>query len=89
MLFDEDDNPTDPRFRARVEEQGPRAQELRTRPVGDPPWPDPSDPILEYLCARAAQINEEEGASAAIIWLATHAFFEGGIAEHSRSSSSD
>jgi hypothetical protein len=56
-----------------------------------PPWPEPNNIMLEYLC----QVTLEELASTQnitvediqemLVWLAVHSWYEGGIAERARS----
>lgn len=89
MLSDDQMNPLDPALKEFVSAQGPEAFALRSHPIGTPPWPDPDDPILSYLCAKAVEIHDENGLRSALIWLATHAYFEGGIAEVARSTRHD
>lgn len=52
---------------------------LRSRQQPNPPWPEPVNPMLGYLLARAAEIAEAEGLQAAITWAAVHAWFESAI----------
>ena len=44
----------------------------------NPPWPDRDNPMLRYLLWKAQDVADEEGLKSAFIWLATHAWFEGG-----------
>lgn len=63
--------------------------------LGQPPHPDRDSPMLKYLIQRAAEIAEytwptdPEGVAAAeaFVWLAVHAWFEGGLAERARARS--
>lgn len=52
---------------------------LRSRIQPNPPWPEPDNPMLGYLLARAAEIHEEAGPQAAMTWLAVHAWFESAL----------
>lgn len=49
-----------------------------------PPWPDPDNPMLEALLADARKNIETQGVEAALIQLATHCWFEGGIEGYNR-----
>ena len=49
------------------------AQQARLATPPAAPWPSQQSPMLRYLVANT------EGADAALVWLATHAWFEGGL----------
>lgn len=57
----------------------PEVLDARQSPTGEPPWPAPENPMFGYLLARAREIEKEGGALAAMIWLGSHAWFEGGL----------
>ena len=69
--------------------QGDEASRLRTTPQGEPPWPDTHNPMLGYLIRHGADLVDEVGAREAILWVAVHAWYEGGIDEVARSSGGD
>lgn len=52
---------------------------LRPRIQPNPPWPEPDNPMLGYLLARAMEIHEENGPESAIAWVAVHAWFESAL----------
>lgn len=79
-------NPSDRALEAYLVRQGPDVAMRRQVPTGQPPWPDPQNPMLRHLLVTAAEIAEEEGTRTALVWLGAHAFFEGGIQEAARAS---
>lgn len=44
------------------------------------PWPDTYNPMLSYLVHRSEEIAELDGRPSAVIWLATHDWFDGALA---------
>lgn len=58
-------------------------EHLRAREMPDPPWPDEDNLMLSYLLRRAKEIYDEEGETAAITWVAVHAWYEGALAARS------
>lgn len=58
--------------------------DARRAQMPDPPWPEQDNDMLGYLVQRAGEVQENEGIRAAILWLATHAWFEGALDERSR-----
>lgn len=52
---------------------------LRSRSQPNPPWPEPDNPMFGYLLERAAEIHAEGGVGPAIVWVATHAWFESAV----------
>jgi hypothetical protein len=50
-----------------------------------PPWPATDNPMLRYLIASTLTLVETENLHSALLWLATHAWFEGGLEAISRS----
>ncbi len=49
------------------------------RPVqGTPPWPDTNNQMLAHLMNEALRTNADDP-KGAVVWLAVHCFFEGGI----------
>ncbi len=57
---------------------------LRLRPTTERPWPAWDNPMFGYLIDRGTEIAAADGLDAALVWLASHAWFEGAIAERSR-----
>ncbi|NGN93177.1 hypothetical protein G5C66_10570 [Nocardioides sp. KC13] len=57
----------------------------RTAKMPEPPWPSPENPILEALLQDARK-NVADGMSVdlAMLQLATHCWFEGGIEGYDR-----
>jgi hypothetical protein len=49
------------------------------------PWPATDNPMLRYLIASTLTLVEAENLHSALLWLATHAWFEGGLEAISRS----
>jgi hypothetical protein len=49
------------------------------------PWPATDNPMLRYLIASTLTLVETEDVHSALLWLATHAWFEGGLEAISRS----
>jgi hypothetical protein len=43
------------------------------------PWPATDNPMLRYLIASTLTLVEAENLHSALLWLATHAWFEGGL----------
>ena len=78
--------PDDAVLQAYAAAQGASAAELRTHPQGEPPWPDPHNPMLGHLIGYAYDLVDEVGVQGSILWVAVHAWYEGGIAEVARSS---
>ncbi|TDO45923.1 hypothetical protein EV643_112253 [Kribbella sp. VKM Ac-2527] len=54
-------------------------EHLRERQMPQPPWPANDNPMLGYLLTRAQEIAANEGQRTALVWLAAHAWFEGGL----------
>lgn len=52
---------------------------LRARVQPNPPWPEPDNPMVGYLIARAIEIEQEDGLEAALVWAVVHAWFEAAI----------
>jgi hypothetical protein len=48
-------------------------------------WPPADNPMLRYLIANAIWLVETEGVPSGLLWLATHAWFEGGLDAINRS----
>ena len=76
---------TEPKLKAYVATQQ-RVANLRRRGQLDlvghgarPPWPELGNPMLEHLLDRARAIADHDGVEQAFVWLAAHAWFEGGI----------
>jgi hypothetical protein len=70
------------------------SQKLTARLAGrmsqsDTPWPAADNPMLRYLIANAIWLVETEGVPSALLWLATHAWFEGGLDAINRSALCD
>lgn len=52
---------------------------------GQPPWPDPHDPILEFLLYQAkVQLDAGADATHVMLMLGVHAWFEGGVENYDR-----
>ncbi len=49
------------------------------------PWPATDNPMLRHLIASTLTLVEAENLHSALLWLATHAWFEGGLEAISRS----
>lgn len=49
------------------------------------PWPATDNPMLRYLIASTLTLAETENLHSALLWLASHAWFEGGLEAISRS----
>lgn len=45
----------------------------------DPPWPSPDNPMLAALLRDARKNIDALGVDSALVQLATHCWFEGGI----------
>lgn len=45
-----------------------------------PPYPAQDNPMFKYLVRRALEIDHDQGVAPAIVWVAAHAWFEGGLA---------
>jgi|JI10StandDraft_1071094.scaffolds.fasta_scaffold04826_4 hypothetical protein len=56
----------------------------RRAQMPDPPWPSRDDPTLRALLDQARRQLATEGVEAALIHLATHCWFEGGIEAYDR-----
>lgn len=65
-------------LRAYAAAQGEHASALRERPQGTPPWPDANNPMLAHLMKEALRMAADDP-KGAVVWLAVHCFFEGGI----------
>jgi hypothetical protein len=70
------------RLAAYLDEQGTDADREAVMP--EPPWPDLNDDMLAFLLARYHEICETSSDHGAAVWLAVHAWFEGGLAERTR-----
>lgn len=57
---------------------------LRTAKMPDAPWPSPHNPMLAALLHDARKNAEQLGVEAALLQLATHCWFEGGIEGYDR-----
>lgn len=56
----------------------PRTAAIRfSAEPGSAPYPDPDNPMLAFLVARARSIAATDGADSALVWLAAHAWYEG------------
>lgn len=42
------------------------------------PFPDPNNPMLEYLVRKAKELEKEDGQTP-YVWLAVHAWYEGAL----------
>ena len=62
-----------------AEAQSEHAQQARTMLPPSSPWPEAVSPILRYLIASAADLLETDGLESALVWLASHAWFEGAL----------
>jgi hypothetical protein len=64
------------------------AQGNRDIPQDAPPWPEETNIMVKYLIQTAwIEMTEDlsvDSLTQTLIWLATHAWFEGGMAERSR-----
>jgi hypothetical protein len=60
-----------------------RRARLADQPLA--PWPANDNPMLRYLIANALTLVETADLHSALLWLATHAWFEGGLDVISRS----
>ena len=69
--------------------QGPKALRLRTTPQGEPPWPDTHNPMLAHLIRYGSNLVDDIGVREAMLWVAVHSWYEGGIAQVARSSGGD
>jgi len=56
----------------------------RTAKMPDPPWPSPENPMLAALLGDARKNVDTLGVDAALLQLATHCWFEGGIEGYDR-----
>lgn len=57
----------------------------RTTPQGTPPWPEPDNDMLRYLLWKAeASIKAGMDVELALLQLAVHTWFEGGIENYDR-----
>lgn len=56
----------------------------RTAKMPEPPWPSPDNPMLAALLHDARKNLADLGVDAAMIQLATHSWFEGGIEGYDR-----
>jgi hypothetical protein len=59
-------------------------EHVREQKMPEPPWPGTENPMAAYLVDRGREILQSEGADAALIWLAVHAWFEGAVDERYR-----
>lgn len=50
----------------------------------NPPWPTTDNPVLRALLDQARGHVEDKGVDAALLHLATHCWFEGGIEGYDR-----
>lgn len=50
----------------------------------DPPWPAPDDPTLRALLDQARQNVKDGSVETALLHLATHCWFEGGVEGYDR-----
>lgn len=66
---------------AQYADANPLSEPYRHVPQGQRPWPARHNVMLEYLIHRSVELLETEGPQSAIVWLAAHAWFEGGLAE--------
>jgi hypothetical protein len=64
------------------------SQHARRRSQPETPWPAADNPMLRYLIANAIWSVETDGVPSALLWLATHAWFEGGLEAINRSAPS-
>lgn len=74
---------------AYCDRQTPAAQEARRVYQPQSPWPAAENPMLSYLLGTAKVLIETDGLHAALLWLATHAWFEGALEAIDRASSTD
>jgi hypothetical protein len=74
----------DPILASYIDEQGELLAPLRGRQMPEHPWPDTDNVMLEYLFAQAVALVEAEGVRNALIWLGTHAWKEGALADRAR-----
>lgn len=56
----------------------------RTAKMPEEPWPSPDNPMLAALLHEARKNADSLGIDAALIQLATHCWFEGGIEGYDR-----
>jgi hypothetical protein len=70
-------------------QQKPAAQEARRSGQPEMPGPATENPMLAYLLGNAKLLIETDGHYAALLWLATHAWFEGGLDAIDRTSDAD
>lgn len=54
--------------------------------MGKPPWPEPGNPMFDYLVERATSICQTEGVTTAMLWAVAHGWYEGGLDASSRQS---
>lgn len=54
-------------------------QTPRMATMPDPPWPSPDNPMLAALLRDARKNIDALGVDSALVQLATHCWFEGGI----------
>lgn len=59
----------------------------RTARMPEPPWPSPDNPMLAALLHDARKNAAAMGVDAAMLQLATHCWFEGGIEGYDRGQS--
>ncbi len=78
------DDRWDPILAQYIADQGELLGPLRQREMPEPPWPDTDDVMLKYLFAEALALVEAEGVRTALIWLGTHAWKEGALADRAR-----
>lgn len=53
---------------------------LRDRPAGEPPWPQPGNPVLARLVARGVEECAAGDRGTAVLDVAVHSWREGGLA---------
>ena len=64
-----------------IADQGELLAPIREREMPEHPWPDTNNAMLEYLFAEAVALVESEGVRNALVWLGTHAWKEGALAD--------
>jgi hypothetical protein len=69
---------------AYADRQHPDAQQRRHVSQPEPPWPAIDNVMLRFLIAEALELATTEPTETVTLWLAVHAWFEGGLAEIDR-----